>query len=125
MNRTAPILFALGAACVALFAQTATAQTYPVKQLFSFDQTQILKQANIPYADLDLASAEGTRAMLRRIETAADQVCGGTADLRSSYQRQRYNDCRSTAIQGAVRHMHNPQLEALAFDRHEARFAAR
>jgi UrcA family protein len=70
-------------------------------------------QARVPLADLDLASAAGARVLLQRIETAADEVCGGETHARSKAAQADYRACRAQAISDAVASMRTPTLTAL------------
>jgi len=52
--------------------------------------------------DVDLSSKDGALAAMHRIEAAADTVCGGEPAVREWTRRASYDQCRSTAIKGAV-----------------------
>ena len=64
--------------------------------------------ARVSYADLNLQSEAGVRALYRRLERAAERVCDG-ADRRSIGWRE----CYETALAGAVKNIGAPQLTAL------------
>lgn len=82
----APLLFAF--ACVALSA-SANCQTLQPRT------------ARVSYADLDLASPAGRAMLERRVDAAADAVCGrngyvGLAELRIAAA------CHAQAVEGAM-----------------------
>jgi UrcA family protein len=70
----------------------------------------------VRYGDLNLASAEGARALHRRIVNAARRVCGGDSARELRLQREAAQ-CRKLAIARAVRDVGNAPLAAA----HEAR----
>ena len=56
------------------------------------------RQARVSYADLDLSTAAGLKAMDSRVELAASQVCGprpAPIDLRSSSE---FRACKAKAL---------------------------
>ena len=66
----------------------------------------------VRYDDLNLASDAGTKALLRRLSTAAERVCavGQSRELRrESYAEQ----CAAEALSRAVVAVHNERLSAL------------
>jgi len=65
-------------------------------------------------ADIDLSSKDGALAAMHRIETAADTVCGGEPAVREWTRRASYDQCRSTAIKGAVAAVGRPVLSEVA-----------
>jgi UrcA family protein len=82
----APLLLAF--ACVAITSQANCQTLQP-------------RTARVSYADLDLASAAGRATFERRVDAAADAVCGrngyaGLAELRAAAA------CHSRAVEGAM-----------------------
>jgi UrcA family protein len=69
---------------------------------------------HVSYADLNLHSQQGARAILGRIEDAADQVCGGQPDMRQLTERALYQACRRQAVEHAVRDLDAPVVTAMA-----------
>lgn len=65
----------------------------------------------VSYGDLNLASADGARALYHRIAAAARQVCP-FPDSRNLQQVSAAEGCRAAAIERAVRDINNPQLVA-------------
>jgi UrcA family protein len=65
----------------------------------------------VSYGDLNLASADGTRALYHRIAAAARQVCP-LPDSRDLQQVSSAEACRAAAIERAVRDVNNQQLAA-------------
>ena len=59
----------------------------------------------VPYTDLDLNSGAGAQRMARRVEQAADRVCGGSLLRQGS---PRLAQCRRQAIGGAMASLDAP-----------------
>ncbi len=112
IRRTFGLAALAGALGLAAAAQ-AVAQTYPLHRAYSADPAVAVTQARIPLADLDLTSSADARVLLQRIETAADEVCGGGARAMSKAAQADYQACRDQAISGAVTSMRTPALTAL------------
>jgi UrcA family protein len=68
----------------------------------------------VRYADLNLSSEAGARAMLDRITDAASRACGGDVDLRMLERRALYNRCKADTIDRAVRALDAPLVTAMA-----------
>jgi UrcA family protein len=66
----------------------------------------------ISFKDLNLATAEGTRTLYKRITEAARQVCP-LMNARDAELVVSTHACREAAIARAVRDINNPQLAAL------------
>lgn len=81
------------------------------------------KEGEIPtvkvnYADLNLSTEEGSRALYGRLVIAARQVCPEPADtllaIRLNLQAER---CVSDAVQRAVKEIRNPKFAEVAASR--------
>jgi UrcA family protein len=74
----------------------------------------------VSYGDLDLSSADGVRALYKRIALAAREVCPreGGLDLAGVTFA---HACRAAAIERAVARINNPQLAALSSAEHTKR----
>ena len=125
MTHAKLIALALGGLCLAAAAAPAAAQAYALSEGFSSDPSQVVTRARVPYADIDAGSAAGARALLQRIEAAADAVCGGTGPRSSAREAQAFEDCRGAAISGAVASARSPALAALTSRRQAQMRAAR
>lgn len=68
----------------------------------------------VSYADLDISTDHGLKALYGRIQTAATQVCPHlvSGDF-SAARNQVVNSCRDAAIARAVEQINNPRLSAL------------
>ena len=67
----------------------------------------------VAYGDLDLTNAEGVKALVRRLTTAAERVCPRT-DGRVGLERPlAARECRKQALEQAVRTIGSPELAAL------------
>ncbi|WP_198351072.1 UrcA family protein [Flavisphingomonas formosensis] len=64
---------------------------------FAADSHGSTERVEVRYHDLNLATAEGTSTLGRRISNAATEICG-TADVRDLAMRNAVNQCRTAAI---------------------------
>lgn len=67
-------------------------------------QAQAQAQAKVAYADLDLSTKAGARALLSRIDVAANEACGKQIHSpllprESAFHRECVNDAVSNAVQ--------------------------
>ena len=67
---------------------------------------------HVRYNDLDLATEQGSRALYRRIQVAARQVCP-VSDIRDLAAMSQALKCQAAAVNRAVDDVHSPQLAAL------------
>ena len=56
----------------------------------------------VSYGDLDLSRPAGAEVLVRRLENASRQVCGGTPDLRNLEANRLFRACVRVAMDGAV-----------------------
>ena len=70
----------------------------------------------VKYQDLNLARPEAIRVLYRRIEQAADRVCGRVSP-RELTRFLEYRDCRRRAVSEAVEQIDVPALTAFHRDR--------
>jgi UrcA family protein len=95
---SAPIKIAAAlAACLAV-AAVANAESAPA--------------VRVSYADLNLSTPQGSRALYARIESAANEVCRAE-DIRDLQAMAARRSCRADAIEQAVRAVGSPTLAAL------------
>ena len=69
---------------------------------------------SVRYGDLDLGRPAGAEIMLRRIDDAAVQVCGGKPDQRLLDQRAAFEKCRVSTIDRSVAALNAPMVSAAA-----------
>ncbi len=69
---------------------------------------------SVRYSDLDINREAGARVMLKRIQWAASEACGGEPDLRVLERRMIYDRCRSQTIERAVTALNAPLVTAAA-----------
>ena len=69
----------------------------------------------VRYADLDLATPGGVRALYRRIQTAAWRVCGELIAPHNGPSGIENGKCRRTLVDVAVKEVNRPALTALHF----------
>jgi UrcA family protein len=100
------LLKILGAGAVALALTVTAVQAAP-----TYDEMG-RPVVHVRYDDLNLASPEGTRALYRRIVTAARQVCSEANPLDMN-QVAAAESCKAQAIERAVREVNDPRLAAL------------
>jgi UrcA family protein len=77
----------------------------------------------VKFADLDIHSVEGAKALYHRIRAAANQVCD--ADQRDPIMREAANVCVNHAIDTAVKKVNAPYLTALRFGSADVRLASK
>src|SRR5262245_61683921 len=63
--------------------------------------------------DLDLSNGRDAARMLRRLERAADAVCGRTVAMHYSGQRDEYRSCRAATLEAALDQLGAPVVTAL------------
>ncbi|MGH8218184.1 MAG: UrcA family protein [Steroidobacteraceae bacterium] len=66
----------------------------------------------VSYGDLNLATEHGTRTLLERIRSAANEVCARVPDDRDLARFEMHTRCVRQAIARAVRQVGNPHLGA-------------
>ena len=71
-------------------------------------------QVRVSYADLDVATHAGSRALMQRIAKAAGSVCGGGPDSLIHDDRVRFERCRTEAFGRAVQQLRPEIVDALA-----------
>jgi len=78
-----------------------------------------IPSVKVKYADLNLSTEEGSRALYGRLVIAARRVCPESADtllgLRQNRDAQR---CVTDAVQRAVKEIRNPKLAEVAAASH-------
>jgi UrcA family protein len=77
-------------------------------------------QATVTFADLDLASDTGAATLLRRIEAAAQQVCGNPREAQPLERLVRVQQCNTRAIERAVTDVGAPKVLQAYRTRHSA-----
>jgi UrcA family protein len=70
----------------------------------------------IEYQDLNLATPQAVQILYRRIENAADRVCGRVSP-REMAAFDKYRECRGRAVTDAVKQNDIPALTALHRDK--------
>jgi UrcA family protein len=68
--------------------------------------------ATVNYSDLNLASPEGAKTMLQRINQAAEQVCAPRADIGDYTGRAEWDDCVASRIDLTVTRLGSPMVTA-------------
>ena len=79
----------------------------------------------VKYGDLNIGAPAGAQVLLRRIEAAANTVCGGAPDIRELDQLATFEACRRSAAARAVTAIDSPMLSAMAHGGSPGSFAAR
>ncbi|HEX3405835.1 MAG TPA: UrcA family protein [Caulobacteraceae bacterium] len=70
--------------------------------------------------DLNMTSEAGARVALRRIQHAADEICGGDVTDRSLGEQMQVRQCARAAVERAVASINLPALTAVSGGRHVA-----
>jgi UrcA family protein len=82
------------------------------------DQNEVLtRQITVSYADLNLQSEAGARALLRRLHTAATRACRRSPDNLAYWQQPAISSsCRAEALRIAVATIDRPTVTAAYHD---------
>jgi UrcA family protein len=67
----------------------------------------------VQYADLNLNSAAGNKALYARLSAAAERACGNEASARDLKRKAQYRACYDKALNGAVDKIGSRELQAL------------
>lgn len=95
---------ALAVGCaISLAAGACAAQPLQLSDGYSGDPSKIVTSTHVELSDADLQTSAGARAILQRIEAAADVVCGGAAHAHVAPKD--HAACSSDAVDGAVRRL--------------------
>jgi UrcA family protein len=80
----------------------------------AFRVTGDVASETVRYDDLNLKTQAGASHMMRRLDIAADSVCGGEPGGNSGLgARTEYQSCRAAALRAAIRQVDAPMLTAL------------
>lgn len=85
--------------------------------LASAQSTGFAPSVDVSYGDLNLQHPAGAAAVMRRIRTAAEQVCGGSPDLREVPETTRFRACVSTVVRNAVADLNAARMSGAASGR--------
>ena len=66
----------------------------------------------VRYRDLDISKSAGAETLLRRIDKAAVQICGGKPDQRLLGERLAFKKCRASTIDRSVAALNAPMVTA-------------
>ena len=69
---------------------------------------------SVRYSDLDVSRPEGANILLRRVNRAADQACGGEPDIRLIREHSQYANCKKLAVDRALGQLPAPVVTAAA-----------
>jgi UrcA family protein len=67
----------------------------------------------VSYDDLNLSSPKGAETLMRRLNAAADKVCGWRPSPRQLRAVIRFKACMNDSVSRAVAEVNSPQLTAL------------
>ena len=70
-------------------------------------------QVVVDYADLNLGSVAGNKALYARLSHAAERACGPEPESKDLRGRSDYRQCREQALAKAVDSIGSPELQAL------------
>jgi UrcA family protein len=97
-----------------------TALTVFASALAAAPTVDALPQVVVKFADLDLATDAGATALLRRIEAAAEQICGNPRGLQPLDRLVRVQQCNAQAIARAVTDLGAPKVTLVYRARYQA-----
>ena len=80
----------------------------------NFGDLDSSRSVHVSYADLNLHTQAGARAIMARIDDAAVRACGGAPDLRMLERRALFNSCKTQTFNQAVRDLDAPLVTAMA-----------
>jgi UrcA family protein len=103
----------------ALVASIAIVASIPVVLAGTNSTDDVIRaQAVIHYSDLNLSKEGDAKAMLRRIDRAAVDVCGGQHPfgLYDGLAQQDFAKCRANAVATAVAHLGEPMVSRVYAD---------
>jgi UrcA family protein len=78
----------------------------------------------VKYSDLNLNAPAGAQTLMRRIDTAATQACGGQPDSRELGERARFDKCHSAAVEQTMHRFSESDLAALAHSKAQTEVVA-
>jgi UrcA family protein len=84
----------------------------------------VAKSTTVRFADLNLQSPEGARALYARIRTAAAELCGEQFSLWDGNRLREWKTCYRATIDRAVVQLNRPALTAMHRDSTPGRTAA-
>jgi UrcA family protein len=82
----------------------------------AFAQSDETPSVTVQYADLNLSTGAGAKAMLQRIQHAANSVCGPQSSQPIDRMARLHETCVKQAISHAVSQLKNPMVTALYTD---------
>lgn len=93
-----------------------------VASLAQADERGETRTQLVRFADLNLGSEAGLQALYRRLENAADNVCGPESVLGSRAVSAEWRACVASAVRAAVLSIDRPNVTAYyaAYVRHRA-----
>lgn len=99
---------------IATLALTITLGVAPVVQAGDAATPGVVRtQVVVDYADLDLDSVAGNKALYARLSHAAARACGPEPESKDLRGRSDYRQCREEALAKAVDRIGSPELQAL------------
>lgn len=100
--------------CIALAALVAIAIAIPA----SFAQTPAkdseIRSMKVDFADLNLATDAGSRALYHRLVSAAQRVCPETSPLPELSQNREARRCIAETVERAVKQINHPKFAQVA-----------
>jgi UrcA family protein len=104
------LLSCLGVSAALVVALVAISGVARSAEPSSFDASS---SVHVGYGDLNLASSAGAQAMLSRIRSAANEVCGGQLDRRVIGEPAAFERCRADTVNRTVGRLDAPMVTAL------------
>lgn len=82
----------------------------------SADQAKGQAQMDVSIAGIDYSTKEGARMVLKRIERAADSVCGVRSGPKSLSELRHERECVSQAVENAIKSIGTTEKRRAALD---------
>ena len=70
-------------------------------------------QVTVSFADLNVSNPQGVATLYRRLQRAAEEVCGSQPQVREFTRRYTWSRCAGKALDDAVVWVHSAELTAL------------
>jgi UrcA family protein len=113
---TSPVTFRTGRVAAAAFVSIAISATSSFAQ--TSEKEDETRTVTVKYADLNLATDDGSRELYNRLVGAARQVCPQADTLLALNQHLQAQRCVNEAVDRAVKDVKNPKLAEVASDSH-------
>ena len=96
--------------------------TVSISPMARADNAEVTPKMTVKYADLNLAGEAGAHILYKRLQAAADSVCGNLLN-RDPIVREAWRSCFETSLANAVRYVGHAQVTRQYLANHDAKQA--